>query len=212
MYNKLLFSVFITISFLSNAQDIQCKAAKDSILARKNRGEIACYYPAKYMQNQYFYISFCNNKYTKKQLPVGSINNDFLICYNKQTQQNLDSVFKVDFFRKTDSILAAFDNSGRGYRNTDFPGGAFALQKYLSKNVNLSNNVKASNNEKSIKVYYSFLVNEEGNISDIKLVKSNCKTCEEEVLKAVQKLPNFIPATEAGKPKSVRYILPFTKK
>lgn len=212
MFNKLLFLIFITASTIANAQDAQCKIAKDSILAREKRGEITCYYPAKYMQNQYFYISFSNNKYTKKQLPLGSLNNDFLICYNKLAQKSLDSLFKIDFFRKTDSILSAYDKAGLGYRNTDFPGGAFALQKFLNKNVDLPKDAKPSDADKSIKVYYSFVVDEEGNISDIKLIKSNCKVCEEKVLSAVKKLPNFIPATEAGYPKKLKYILPFSKK
>jgi len=42
-------------------------------------------------------------------------------------------------------------------------------------------------------------------------LKSNCKACETPVLEALQKLPAFMPATEAGQPKKVKYIFPYIK-
>jgi hypothetical protein len=210
--NALLFILSFLVTMSIFAQNPICKTADDSVLVRKNRGEISYYYPAKYLQGVYFYITFTNNIYIKKQLPLGTVTNDFLTCYNKNSQKLLDSVFKVDFFRKADSILTEYDRSGRGYRNTDFPGGAPALQKYLSKNISLPKDAKPTDTDKSIKVYYSFVVDEKGAISEIKKVKSNCPSCEEEILNVVKKLPNFVPATEAGVAKKVRYILPFTKK
>lgn len=204
--------VLILTSTIIFAQQQDCKTVKDSVIAKNKRGEIAYYYPAKYQANQFFYILFENNRYTKKQLPLEAITNEFMTCYNLESQKYLNEYFKVDFFRKTDSILSAYDKAGFGYRSTDFPGGAFAMQKYLDKNVSLPKSAKPNGEEKTIRVYYSFAIDELGKISDIKKVKSNCSDCEDAVLSAVNKLPNFIPATEAGNPKKSRYILPFTKK
>jgi len=210
--NIVLFTVFFIFFLNIFAQKPTCKNAEDSVLVRKNRGEISYYYPAKFLKDVFFYITFSNNVYSKKQLPIGTVTNDFLTCYNKTSQKLLDSIFKVDFFRKSDSILTEYDRSGRGYRNTDFPGGAPALQKFLNKNISLSKDAKPSDADKFVRVYYSFIVDESGVVSDIKKVKSNCSICDEEVINGIKKLPNFIPATEAGLPKKVKYILPFTKK
>lgn len=204
--------ILILTSTIIFAQQEDCKNAEDSVLAKKDRNEIGYYYPTKYQANQFFYIVFQNNRYHKKQMPLGSITNDFMMCYNLASQKYLDEYFKADFFRKTDSILSAYDKAGLGYKNTDFPGGAFGLQKFLEKNVSLPKDAKPNDADKFIRVYYSFLVDETGNVSDIKLVKSNCEVCEDAVLAAMKKLPKFSPATEAGYPKKLKYILPFNKK
>ncbi len=204
--------ILILTSTIIFAQQEDCKNAEDSVLAKKNRGEIAYYFPTKFQVNQFFYIVFKNNRYQKQQIPLASISNDFMKCYNLASQKYLDEYFKEDFFRKTDSILSAYDKAGFGYKNTDYPGGAFGLQKFLDKNVYLPKDTKPNDADKFIRVYYSFVVDETGNISEIKLVKSNCEVCEDPVLAAIKKLPKFSPATEAGFPKKLKYILPFNKK
>lgn len=137
---------------------------------------------------------------------------DFKYCYNMAFKAKLDSAFKCDFFKQSDSIMRAYDKAGKGYKNAMYPGGDQALQKYLDSNVTLPEDIKLPNGEKTVKILYSFFVDETGKISDVKLAKSNCNMCENAVLQAVQKLPNFSPAIEAGKPKKVKYILPYTKK
>ena len=137
---------------------------------------------------------------------------DFKSCFNAAFQSKLDSAFKCDFFRKSDSILSSYDKLGKGYRSVEFPGGASALSSFLDKNITLPKNAKPSGEEKIIRVYYSFYVDEKGKIEDVKLIKSNCKECEEVVKNAISKMPAFIPAIDAGKPKRVKYIMPYTKK
>jgi hypothetical protein len=194
-----------------NADAVSCKSADDSIAARRKRGEVSFYLPTKYSKNQYFYYIISKNKYIKKQMPEGFATKTFLSCYNKAAQKTLDTTYKVDFFRKADSILNIYDKTGRGYRNADFPGGVIALQKFLEKNIVLPTTAKPSDADKSIRVYYSFVVDEKGVISNYELLKSNCKDCEELVLAAIKKMPNFVPATDAGVYKKVKYILPFAK-
>lgn len=151
-----------------------------------------------------------------KNFPAKKINpidtsTEFKLCYNKAFQPKLDSMFKCDFFRKSDSIFKSYDKLGKGYKNVEFAGGAGALQKYMDKNVTLPKDAKPSDSDKVIRIYYSFFIDEKGKGSEPKLIKSNCKVCEDVVLAAIKQLPAFVPATEAGKPKKVKYILPYTK-
>ena len=127
-------------------------------------------------------------------MPLNLFSDDFLKCYNKNTQKLLDSIYNVDFFRNTESILNTYDKAGLGYRSLDTPGGAAELQKFMKKNVALPDGAKPIDADKFIRVYYSFLVDEAGKISEIKLVKSNCKECEEPVLAAVKNDPYILDA------------------
>jgi hypothetical protein len=236
-----ILSFVCLLNNFSKAQnDAICKAATDSMNAQFKRGEFGCYLQSKTNTNLYNYIKINKDVYKKTMVRMSSINkdtskiaakkilneyyqdkadktqpldtsNEYKKCYNKAFQPKLDSIFKCDFFRKADSILRVYDKQGKGYGNVEFPGGPSALQKFLNKNVVLPKEAKPSDSDKMIRVYYSFYVDTKGDISEINLMKSNCKECESIVLEAIHKLPPFLPATDAGKPKKVKYIFPYTK-
>ncbi len=191
-----------------------CTTAKDTLKHRQNRGEFTGFYmPVKFTKDKFYYFYITPQNYTRQILTLAEVTEEFMYCYNKANQKYMDSVYRIDFFRKSDSVLAAYDDQGKGYRNAEYPGGVPALQKYMKK-IELPKGAKpedTSANVKKIRVYYAFDVNTDGKISNIKLAKSNCKVCEQPVLDAILKMPDFIPATEAGKLKKVKYILPFIK-
>ena len=58
----------------------------------------------------------------------------------------------------------------------------------------------------------TFYVDEKGELSELKLIKSNCKSCEASVIQAINKMPKFSPAIEAGKAKKVKYIITYIQK
>lgn len=217
-----------------------CQAAKDSMALVFKRGDLAFYAPSKMNPNLYNYIVINKNYYKKTTVRLAPSSKDssklskskslseayeksadksqpldtsseYKRCYNKAFQPKLDSVFKCDFFRKTDSILNMYDKAGKGYSGVEFPGGPGALQKYFDKTITIPKNVKPNDSDKAYRVYYSFFVDEKGAISEIKLAKSNCKDCEEIVLEAIKNLPPLNPARDAGKPKKVKYIMPYVK-
>lgn len=228
------------ISTLSKAESDICTAAKDSAKALFKRGEMGFYYQSKTNPNlynfirinQYFYqktpirvapgvkdsSKLSSNKILKdayeksadKSQPLDT-SSEYKKCYNKVFQSKLDSAFKCDFFRKADSIMMVYDKDGRGYSGVEFQGGPAALQKFFTKNLELPKDAAPDDSSKLIRVFYSFFVDEKGVISEITLTKSNCKVCEAPVLETIKKMPAFVPAKEAGKPKKVKYILPFIK-
>ncbi len=221
----LLFTAFVFSLYTVNADppkvpvanaglNYNCATAKDTLKYRHSRGELTGFYmPVKYTKDKFYYFIITPQNYTRQTLTLSEITEEFMTCYNKANQKYMDSVYHIDFFRKSDSVLAAYDLQGKGYRNAEFPGGAPALQKYMKK-IDLPKDAKPEDTSsaiKKIRVYYAFDVNTDGKISNIKLAKSNCKECEQPVLDAILKMPDFIPATEAGKLKKVKYILPFIK-
>ncbi|MCB0508749.1 MAG: hypothetical protein KDD21_10670 [Bacteroidetes bacterium] len=135
----------------------------------------------------------------------------FKACFNNQFKSKLDSAFKCDFFNNVDSILDTYDKIGKGYSNIEFPGGADALQNFMNSHITLPKDIKTSDKEKDVRIYYSFIIDEKGVASNYKLIKSNCKACEDIVLQGIKQLPAFKPAVEAGKKIRVVYILPYVQ-
>lgn len=217
MYSKffaLFCGLFFLVSISFSEEGKSCRDAQDSMQVQLKRGEMGFFVPSKMSAKFYNYYIITKNYYQKipVKVYVKDTSLEYKTCYNKAFQRKLDSAFKCDFFRSTDSILKSYDEKGKGYKNAEFPGGASALYKFMEKNVTLSKDSKANDADKLIRIYASFMIDEKGNLSDYKILKSNCSECDELVLAAIKKIEKFIPAVEAGKPKAVKYILPFARK
>lgn len=87
-----------------------------------------------------------------------------------------------------------------------FPGGNSALGAYLSNNLEYPANAQA--NGLQGKVYVSFVVGKEGQISEVKVVKSAGKELDAEAVRVVRMMPAWIPGTQRGKAVRVAYVLP----
>ena len=87
-----------------------------------------------------------------------------------------------------------------------FPGGPQALLNYLSEHINYPEGYE----EICIqgRVVITFVVEKDGSLSDITVVKSLEKAFDEEALRAVKSMPNWIPGMQDGKPVRVKYTVP----
>ncbi|QNF33274.1 energy transducer TonB [Adhaeribacter swui] len=91
-------------------------------------------------------------------------------------------------------------------QNPTFPGGLEAMYKYLGKNIKYP--AVASRNGLEGNVILQFVVNKEGAISDITVVKSLGGGTDEEAIRVVKTMPNWTPGKQNGRPVNVRYTLP----
>lgn len=57
-------------------------------------------------------------------------------------------------------------------------------------------------------VIAQFVVDENGDVTDIEIIRGICQDMKEECLKIVQSLPSWEPGMQAGKPVKVKYTLP----
>ncbi len=62
------------------------------------------------------------------------------------------------------------------------------------------------------KVFASFVVNAQGEVTDLKIVKGLGSGLDEETLRAIAKLPRFIPGKQNGRAVSVQYTVPISFK
>ena len=87
-----------------------------------------------------------------------------------------------------------------------FPGGIAACMKYIADNFRYPN----IQGDCSIqgKIVVSFIVNEDGNLNDIKVKKSVYSDLDKEAVRVVKSMPKWIPAKQNGKAVKSKYTLP----
>ncbi|MBD2704904.1 TonB family protein [Spirosoma sp. BT702] len=90
----------------------------------------------------------------------------------------------------------------------EFPGGMDALRSFLSKNLNYPR--AAASAGVSGRVYISFVVNTDGSLTDVHVLKGVGFGCDEEALRVVNKMPTWRPGKQSGRTVRVKYNLPIT--
>ena len=87
-----------------------------------------------------------------------------------------------------------------------FPGGEAELFKYLGKNImypEIANSAGISG-----VVYMTFVVNKDGTLRDVKVLRGIGGGCDEEAMRVVKNMPAWKPGKQRGKSVTVQYNLP----
>ncbi len=89
----------------------------------------------------------------------------------------------------------------------EFPGGQQALFKYLSENVKYP--VIAQENGIQGRVICQFVVNKDGSIVDVEVVRSGGDaSLDKEAVRVIKTMPKWKPGKQRGKPVRVKYTVP----
>lgn len=92
----------------------------------------------------------------------------------------------------------------------EFPGGVEALYKYLAENIKYP--VMAKNNKVEGRVYITFVIEKDGNVSDAKVLRSVNEELDAEALRVINAMPKWKPGMQQGVPVRVQYNIPITFK
>ena len=92
----------------------------------------------------------------------------------------------------------------------EFPGGEQAMMKFVSENVQYPEEAKEK--EISGRVLVGFIVEKDGSVNEVKIVRGIGGGCDEEAVRVVKAMPKWKPGKEKGKPVRVSYMMPFTFK
>lgn len=87
-----------------------------------------------------------------------------------------------------------------------YPGGDEAMFKYLSKNINYPQ--IAADAGITGRVYITFVIEKDGNVTDVKVLKGIGGGCDEEAIRVVKQMPKWIPGKQRGKSVKVQFNLP----
>lgn len=88
----------------------------------------------------------------------------------------------------------------------EFPGGMNAWSKFIQKHLRYPS--MAEQNEIQGKVYINFVIEKDGSISDVTVVKGIGYGCDEEAVRVLKKSPKWKPGMQNNRPVRVRYSMP----
>ena len=94
--------------------------------------------------------------------------------------------------------------------NPEFPGGTAKLLEYVQKNLKYP--MMARESDIQGKVFVGFVVEKDGSISNVRVLRGIGGGCDEEAVRVVQTLPKFKPGKQRGNPVRVQYTLPIVFK
>ena len=89
-----------------------------------------------------------------------------------------------------------------------FPGGPSALMQYLSSNIKYP--VVAEENGVQGRVVCTFVVERDGSITDVRVIKSVDPSLDKEAVRVVKSMPKWIPGKKNGSAVRVKYTVPVT--
>jgi protein TonB len=87
-----------------------------------------------------------------------------------------------------------------------FPGGNVELMKYLNSNLKYPNLAKEMNI--SGRVFVTFVVEKDGSVTDVQVLRGIGGGCDEEAVRVVRNMPKWIPGKQRNVPVRVRFNLP----
>ena len=100
----------------------------------------------------------------------------------------------------TDEIFVVVENK------PEFPGGTTALMKFLGDNIKYP--VIAQENGIQGSVIINFVVERDGSISDVQIVRGQDPSLDKEAVRVIKTMPKWTPGEQGNKPVRVRFTLP----
>ncbi|MBL0742570.1 energy transducer TonB [Chryseolinea lacunae] len=93
-----------------------------------------------------------------------------------------------------------------GYSPThaSFPGGINALKSFLNSHLKYPRNAGCFEGN----VFIQFVVNEDGSLTDFKVIKGISNIVDQGAMSTLKKMPNWAPAMENGAPVKSNVVLP----
>ena len=85
-------------------------------------------------------------------------------------------------------------------------GGESAMMKYVSENIKYPE--KAKEDGIQGRVFISFVVEKDGSVSNVKVVRGIGGGCDEEAARVIAGMPKWQPGMQKGKPVRVNYMMP----
>ena len=87
-----------------------------------------------------------------------------------------------------------------------YPGGDKARIKYLQENIKYPEMAKESGIQGT--VYVTFVVEKDGRITSVKVLRGIGGGCDEEAVRVIKNMPNWKPGKQRGRPVRVQFNMP----
>jgi|GEM_PF-5455773 len=137
-----------------------------------------------------------------KHIPPHGSRRELTTFYHKQYKKNSGNkqVSGDQIIRRTDEIYTIVEEQ------SEFPGGMAAFYKFLSSTMNYPAEARKKGIEG--RVFVQFVVDEQGNTTEVRYVKGIGYGCNEAAVKAVKATNTWTPGMQRDKAVKVRMVLP----
>jgi periplasmic protein TonB len=88
----------------------------------------------------------------------------------------------------------------------EFPGGEMARRKFLSENIKYPKTASEVGIDGTVHV--TFIIEKNGSVTDVRILRGIGGGCDEEAIRVVKAMPNWIPGKQRGKPVRVQFNMP----
>ena len=120
--------------------------------------------------------------------------------------QTVDETTEIEFIEETVEEVVEEEIFTIVQDMPSFPGGDGAMLSFLGKNIKYPTLAKESGIQGT--VYVTFVVEKDGSVSDVKVLRGIGGGCDEEAIRVVKSMPKWTPGKQRGKPVKVQYNLP----
>jgi periplasmic protein TonB len=87
-----------------------------------------------------------------------------------------------------------------------YPGGDTARMKFLQENIKYPQMARESGIQGT--VYATFVVEIDGSVTDVRIVRGIGGGCDEEAIRVIEAMPSWNPGMQRGKPVRVQFTMP----
>lgn len=88
----------------------------------------------------------------------------------------------------------------------EFPGGDLARMKFLQENIIYPKSARRKGIQGT--VFATFVIERDGSITDVRVLRGIGGGCDEEVVRVIQNMPKWKPGIHKGKPVRVQFNMP----
>jgi len=158
-----------------------------------------------------------------KKLTVTSYNADGTPCNNffiTETERRGDtSTYSIETFSISGSLFETLLDVATSKEDTvyqiveqmpQYTGGEQAMMKFVAENVKYPQEAKDKNI--SGRVFVSFVVEKDGSVSNVKVLRGIGGGCDEEAARVISAMPKWKPGKQKGEPVRVSYQIPINFK
>ena len=143
----------------------------------------------------------------------GNQRNNFFIT---ETERRGDtSTYTIEPFTLSGNLFEQLFDLATSYEDTvyqiveqmpQYTGGEEAMMKYVAENIKYPQAAKDKNI--SGRVFVSFVIEKDGSVSNVKVVRGIGGGCDEEAARVIKEMPKWKPGMQKGKPVRVNYMMP----
>ena len=87
-----------------------------------------------------------------------------------------------------------------------YPGGDAARMQFLQENIKYPQMARESGIQGT--VYVTFVVETDGRVTDVRVLRGIGGGCDEEAIRVIQAMPKWVPGKQRGKPVRVQFNMP----